>query len=177
MYRLSAHRAPVAPFRRRILLGIPVVLASAALLVWSVSPTSTLQIRIGEEGQLVRAIPVAPGERITYRYLHSVQKAWVDEVMEVTPNGHLVVRETAYDMYGAGLPSDLPDGAFVFDTANNRFRIVDMSRDLPVWRVRVAFTAEQTLEVRGERIRLDSLASPTTLLVIDVGSRPRIAAL
>lgn len=163
---------------RRFPRWVPLLaLAGALLALWALWPVTVLEIRAGPEERLVKAIRVTPRERITYRYLHSVQKTPVDEVIEVVSNGHLVVRETAYETFGAGLPSDLPDGTFVADAGTGRFRILDMSRDLPEWRVRVAFTAEQTLEVRGERFRLDSLAAPTTVLVIAAVHRPRFSVL
>jgi hypothetical protein len=153
------------------------VLAVAAAALWATWPETVLEIRAGEGGSLVKVIPVSTGERITYSYLHSVQKSRVDEVLQVDPNGHLVVKETEYDMFGAGLPSDLPDGDLSLDANSGRFRITNMSRDIPVLRIRVAFTAEQTLDVKGDRFRLDSLAAPTSLLVIEVGSRHRISAI
>lgn len=147
----------------------------AALLLWMLWPTMALEIHQGDGGPVLKTMPVNPGDRFTYTYVHSVQKRPVDEILEVTSDGHLVVRETVYDMLGVGLPSDILDGDFVFDDENNRFRIVNMSRDLPIMRVRVAFTAEQTLKVGSERFRLDSLATPMTLLVIEAASRPRVA--
>ena len=114
---------------------------------------------------------------MTYTYVHSIQKRPVDEILEMAPNGHLVVRETDYDMLGVGLPSDVLDGDYVFDKEHERFRIVNMSRDIPVMRVWVASTISQTLQVEGEKFKLDSLAKPLTLLVIDIASRPRIAVL
>ncbi len=120
---------------------------------------------------MVKAMPVTVGQRITYGYVHSIQKRPVDEILEVASIGHLVVRETDYDMMGVGLPSDVLDGDFVFDNENKKFRIVNMSRDLPAMRVRVATTISQTMTVGGEKFKLDSLATPMTLLVIDVASR------
>jgi hypothetical protein len=152
------------------------VLALAGLLAWSLWPTTVLEIRQGDDGRLLRQISVDLGESITYSYVHSVQKTRVEEVLEVAPD-HLVVRATIFDVYGAGLPSDLPDGDPSIDPVTGKFQILNMSRVLASWPVRVAFTAEQTLRVDGAELRLDSLASPTTLLVIDVASRPRFLAL
>lgn len=172
---LSLHRLSAQLLGHRIPIAIPVL----ALLVcmsalWALWPTTILEIRAGQDGQMVKIIPVTTGQWITYTYFHSVQKKPIDEMLEVAPNGHLVVRETVYEMTGAGLPSDVLDGDFKIDPKDGKFHIVNMSRDVPVFRVRVAFTAEQTLEVGAQKFRLDSLATPMTLLVIDVVSRPRI---
>ncbi len=149
----------------------------ATLLAWAFWPVTVLEIHKGEDGPVVKAMPVTLGQRITYSYVHSIQKRPVDEILEVASIGHLVVRETDYDMMGVGLPSDVLDGDFVFDDERDKFRIVNMSRDLPVMRVRVATTISQTMTVGGDKFKLDSLATPMTLLVIDVVSRPRIATL
>jgi hypothetical protein len=150
---------------------------AVAFLVWVLWPTSVLEIHAGEGGPLVKVIPITPGDRMTYTYIHSIQKRPVDEILEMAPNGHLVVRETDYDMLGVGLPSDVLDGDFVFDDVNKKFRIVNMSRDIPVMRVWVASTISQTLTVEGEEFRLDSLAKPLSLLVINIARRPRFATL
>ncbi len=167
-------------FGRRIPIWVSVpALVVALLLVWASWPTTTLEIRAGTGGPLLKTFPVTPGERITYRYIHSVERTPVDEIMEVAPNDHLVVRETVYQDFGAGLPGESHeiDGNFSLDAADGRFTISGMSRDIPLWEVRVAFTAQQTLEVRGKAMRLDSLAPPTSLLVIDIVTRPRIETL
>jgi hypothetical protein len=163
---------------RRLFLLIPLaLLALAALAAWALWPTPTLDIRTGQGERLVKSIPVATGERITYTYFHSVQKKPIDEVLEIVANGHLVVRETTYEMTGAGLPSDVLDGDFIIDPATGKWKIINMSRDIPEWHVRVAFTAQQTLEVGGDKFRLDSLATPTSLLIVGVANHPRIVAL
>lgn len=147
------------------------------LLVWGLWPTTALEIRAGPEEKLVRSIPVSPGERITYSYVHSVQQTPVDEIIEVSANGHLIVRETVYDMFGAGLPSDSQGSSFSVDANNHKFVISGMSRDMESWPVRVTFTPGQTLEIRGEKIPFSSLAPPTTRLVIHVAMVPRVATL
>jgi hypothetical protein len=168
---------PVAPGHSRRAWITGGVLAAAILLAWLLWPVTVLEIRQGEDGPLLKEIPVTSGERITYTYVHSIQKRPVDEIMEVGSNDHLVLRETAYDMYGVGLPSDVLDGTPYTDPKDGRFHILNMSRDIPVWLVRVGFVSEQTLEVRGETFRLDSLAPPMTLLEIGVASRARLATL
>ena len=125
---------------------------------------------------MLDTVPVGLGDIITYSYRHSVEKTRVDEMMEVASD-HFVVRSTVYDMTGAGLPSDLLGGDLSIDAATGKFRIDNMTLDMPDWRVRVAFTAEQTVEIHGREFRLDSLAPPATLLVLDVTSRPRILGL
>ncbi len=155
---------------------VPVVLAVAALLLGALWPTSVLEIHAGENGPLVKVIPITLGDRMIYSYVHSIQKGPVEEILEMAPNGHLVVRETDYDMLGVGLPSDVLDGDFVFDNEHKQFRIINMSRDIPVMRVWVASTEPNRLQVEGEKFRLDSLAKPLSLLVIDVAMRPRIVA-
>ena len=80
-------------------------------------------------------------------------------------------------MTGAGLPSDVLDGDFTIDPTTGKLKIINMSRDIPEWHARVAFTAQQTLEVGGEKFRFDSLATPTSLLIIGVTNRPHMAAL
>ena len=165
--------------RRQPLWVSAPALVAVLLLLWAFWPTTILEIRAGADGRLLKTFPVTPGDKIIYRYVHSVAKTPVDEIMEVAPNDHLVLRETVYQDFGAGLPGDSHeiDGTFSIDFADGRFRISGMSRDIPTWEVRVAFTAQQTLLVKGQTMRLDSLAPPTSLLVINVTTRPRVESL
>lgn len=158
--------------------GFPVrylllALLLAGLVAWLLWPVTQLEIRAGDEGRLVMALPVEVGDRVTYGYVHSVEKGWSGEMLEVGSNGEMVVRETVFEAGGRGQPSDITEGSLSLDPDGTRFRITNLDRPIPSWRVRVAFTAQQTLEVAGRTIRLDSLAPPTTLLTIGGFQRPR----
>lgn len=174
----ALHRPAIPLLGRRLpLWGLLGILGAAILLLWAFSPTTVLEFHLGENGPLLKVMPVTLGQRITYTYVHSIQKRPVDEILEVASIGHLVVRETDYDMLGVGLPSDVLDGDYVFDKENKKFKIINMNRDLPVMRVRVATTISQTMTVGVEKFKLDSLAAPMSLLVVDVASQPRIITL
>ncbi len=150
---------------------------ATALLIWSLQPTATLEIRAGEEGQLVKAVPVEAGERITYTFVHSVHRTPVTETLEVGADGHLRLREVEFDTTGAGvLPEEL-GGTFLVDEQEGKFRVVDLSLDVSPWRMRVAVAQQQSLVIRGETISINSLAPPQTRLAISVASRPRLAVL
>jgi len=163
------------PFRLPLI--VLVAAAVVALLTWALWPVTVLEIRVGRSRPVVKSLQVTPGERITYRYLHSVEKSWINEIMEVAPNRRLVVRETLFDVTGRGEPSNISDSDFSMDPITHRFRISNMNRSIPSWAVRVAFTAQQTVQVGDESFRLDSLAPPTTLLTVTVVSRTRLGFL
>ncbi len=159
-------------------LALPALLILATgLLLWALWPVTVLEIRSGPGGPLLKSIPVSTGERVVYSYIHSIQTTRVDEMLDVGRDGHMIVRETLYDMAGVGLPSDVPDGDFSIDPVTKKFHITNMNRDIPEWRVRVGTISAQTLEVDGEAFRLDSLAPPMSLLVIGPATQPRVELL
>jgi hypothetical protein len=162
------------PFPIKLPLIVLLVAAAVTMLTWMLWPITVLEIRVGENGPVAKSLPVTAGERLTYRYQHSVEKGWIDEILEIAPNGHLVVRETLYDAAGRGIPSDNPDGDFSVDPVTHRLRVSNMNRDIPSWPVRVAFTAQQTVQIGDETFRLDSLAPPTTLLTVSVVTHSRL---
>lgn len=157
-------------------LSIPALLILATvLLLWAVWPVTVLELRAGPGGPLLKSIPVSTGERVVYSYVHSIQRTRIDETLEVGRDGHMIVREALYDMTGYGLPSDILDGEFSIDPETKKFHITNMSRDIPEWRARIGTMSETSLEVRGEVIRLDTVAPPMTSLVIGPATRSRFS--
>ena len=57
-----------------------------------------------ETGKIVFLRPVYEGDRYAVRFIHSVARRPVDEIYEIAPDAS-VLRETVYDMTGAGLPT------------------------------------------------------------------------
>lgn len=85
----------------------------------------------GPEGShvLLKRFPVAPGDRLTLRFKHSVERTWVEEIFRVDEGYRLVLEETRYESFGAGLPFDEPDTRFV--ERDLRFIMTGLDRPMP----------------------------------------------
>lgn len=152
-----------------------IIALSILVLLFLAGSTLCLEVRT-RSGSLLFRRPVRPGERITLSFIHSVARRPVDETWEVTPRGVLVLRETVYDSFGAGLPTDLAFGEKL-ELREGRLKITGMNRELPVVSLAVGRIAEHQLVFNDGRVRLADLASPGSLVEIRVFRRPFWCAL
>ena len=76
-----------------------------AFLLGSFIHVLTLEIRNRENGEILFDERVAPGDMVTYGYIHSVEKIPVEGIFVIEEDGFLKLMETRFSSYGAGLPS------------------------------------------------------------------------
>ena len=74
-----------------------------------------------ESGTVVFIRPVYEGDRYAVRFIHSVARRPVDEIYEIAPDCS-ILRETVYDMMGAGLPYEPLEGQ-TFTVENDKYVI------------------------------------------------------
>lgn len=132
------------------------VAAAAAILLW---PVRLLVLTDGD-GQSVFMKRVSPGERYTVRFIHSVMRRPVDEVYEIAPNCS-VLKETWFDMGGAGLPLDYVNPKLHFTFENNLYHITGYDMELPdlVYRVNKV-VADHTLLIGGRQYKMKQWTRP-----------------
>ncbi len=153
-------------FRRRL----TAILAGCSFLVLLFSIVPVLTIRNGS-GRLLRIFPLGAGETFAPRYLQSVARRPVSEIFSASRGGGLLLRETTFDAFGAGLPFEPYDAErFVFE--KERFRIVGMRRSFPNVSVRVGRVAEHTLLWRGREMLLRVWEKPGKPLTFGIEERP-----
>lgn len=113
-------------------------------------------------------VPVSIGERVTLYYIHSVAQRPVKEIFLVE-DGRLLLIETTFDSFGAGLPTEPDPGARMYlDEREHTLHITGMARPFPVIRQRVGSIAAHRLMVRDQTVALASLAEAGTLVNIQV---------
>ncbi len=138
------------------------VLTAAALLIQSLA-----LVIADEHGRLVYVREVAIGERYTVRFIHSVERRPVDEVYEITPECS-VLRETIYDMFGAGLPAEVESGQS-FSVENGKFHICGFDLHIPVLTYRInKVVADHTLLIGTDQYPLKKWAGPGRALTFTI---------
>lgn len=111
-----------------------------------------------ERGTVVYLRPVKLGERYTVRFIHSVARRPVDEIYEIAP-GCSILRETVYDMMGAGLPTEPLDGQ-TFTVEDGAYHIRGFHLRLPAVTYRISkVVADHTLCVGKDEFRLKQWVS------------------
>ncbi len=121
-----------------------------------------------KDGAVVFLRPVREGERYAVRFIHSVARTPVDEIYEVA-RGASVLRETVYDMMGAGLPSEPLEGQ-TFTVENGKFHIRGFDLRIPALTYRTGrVVADHRLLIGPENVPLGRLVAspgdPVTLKV------------
>jgi hypothetical protein len=93
--------------RRRFYLVLAFLAGVVACALW---PAQVVTLRLPEdEDRLTFAARLPEGERVVWRYRHSVEQTWVEGVFEVHPGNkrpRLVLVQTRYGSTGTGLPTD-----------------------------------------------------------------------
>ena len=126
-----------------------------------------------EDGALERQ--VAPGDEFEIRYTHSVARTVVLEKFRVRPDGKITVFETIYQDFGAGLPSELDEGAQV-EVGPGGVRITGMERVMSSIPLRVGSIARHQIALGSDVVDLISLVEPGELVDIAVAAKAMLCA-
>ena len=131
--------------------------AALGVVVFAFRPRLFLTAE-NEKGEVVLILPVYEGERYTVRFIHSVARTPVDEIYEIAPDCS-ILRETVYDMMGAGLPYEPLDGQ-TFTTENGKYRISGFDMHIPALTYRINMVvADHTLLIGRNEYPLRRYAS------------------
>mgnify|MGYP000867228088 FL=1 len=155
---------------RRIRRRLTAVLISCSVFVLLSAIVPTLTVR-NASGTLLRIFPLGAGDSFIIRYTHSVARRPVREIFTAARDGGLLLRETTFDAFGAGLPFE-PYDAERFLVERDVFRVVGMRRRFPSVTVRVGRVAEHALLLRGNETPLRAWEKPGGSLTFGVEFRP-----
>lgn len=116
-----------------------------------------------ERGQTLASFFLFPGEEIIFKYTHSVEKTPVFEKYVLAWTGKLVMTETHFKSYGAGLPLETRN----FSTDGGYFILKEMGIELTRIRIRVSRTPGQSITIRNKKLFLNNLAEPGQVIIIE----------
>lgn len=74
------------------------------ILILAFIPVRTLEVQEARGGKSLLSARVKPGDTFSLRYIHSVERIPVTGYFVVDREYWIVVKETAFSSYGAGLP-------------------------------------------------------------------------
>jgi hypothetical protein len=146
--------------------GICAVILIAATV--ALQPVHALQIAVVKQEKLVYLQRVAPGDRFSTGYIHSVERSPVWEYFCIDPDYRIILRETTFKSSNVGLPY-AAFGDEVFHSETDGFRITNMNRmisRLLIWADR---SYKNRLQFRGEDLALYGFEG-NTLVQVDVGA-------
>ena len=119
--------------------------------------TPRLMVRSFESRATLLDLPVSYGQDITIRYVHSVDRSPVFEVFTATREYGLVLKETYFRMFGAGMGHWQGHGRVV--QADGWIRIVDINRPIGPFVLRIGSAGvDHTLISTDWEINLSGIA-------------------
>ena len=148
-----------------IALALLVVLAPAPMV--SARERNMKPVVTTAEGRILYSEWVSPGDEFEIVFTHSVQRTPVIERFRVQADGTIVVFETVYQDFGAGLPSEVDVGAKVVVEPTG-VRIYDMNRVMPRIVMRVGSIARHRLKHGSTVLELADLVGSGTQIEIRV---------
>ena len=119
-----------------------------------------------------------PDGRFTIRFLHSWARSPVDEVFQVDDGHNIVLKETIYEDFGAGLPHEPEPGRppSSMTVENGKIRIRDIDRVISDLQIRASrFVAAHTLIYGDKLVPFSDFAVPGSVVIFKVQSMKRCA--
>jgi hypothetical protein len=163
------------PGRFKPIVPIP-VLAALAVIVVIVLVTALLRPRamvlqaVAGGGRVLYERQAAPGDEFEIRYTHSVARTLVIEKFRVTPDRQMLLYETVYQDFGAGLPSE-PDEGAKMELTPFGVRITGMERVMSSIPLRVGSIARHQIALGSDVIDLISLVESGERVDIAVAAK------
>ena len=153
--------------KKKVLIIIAACLMGGVFYAASSIPVVALYDDKGVEKYVFRP----PDGRFTIRFLHSWARSPVDEVFQTDAGNDIVLKETIYEDFGAGLPHEPEPGRPVssMTVENGKIHIRDINRTVPDLQVRVGrFVAAHTLIYKDKHVPFSDFAAPGSAVIFKV---------
>ena len=136
------------------------------ILLMSTTFYPNLFVFIIKENQTLSSHFLLPGEGVSLRYKHSVEKTPVQEIYMLKLKGGFIMDRTVFQSYGAGLPLESKN----FSIDENNFIIKDMGIELNELRIRISRTPGQIINIKKKKYDLQEIGRPGELIILRSGS-------
>jgi hypothetical protein len=142
----------------RVILIRSILFLFLLLLLFSLWPTTWLLARDDRSEAHLGMWRIQSDEAFDIIYTHSVQLSPVTERYHINKSGELILDETLFSTYGAGLPATTP---YDFEITEDSFRIfnIQLKMDHLVYRTG-AVRANHRLLIRDQDIPFVTFSSP-----------------
>ena len=163
------------PGRFRLTMPIPIFVAMvvvvAVVLVTALMRPHAMVLRaVARGGRVLYERQAAPGDEFEIRYTHSVARTLVIEKFRIMPDRQMLLYETVYQDFGAGLPSEPDEGAKMESTPFG-VRITGMKRVMSSIPLRVGSIARHQIACGSDVIDLISLVESGERVDITVAAK------
>jgi len=147
-----------------------VAVVAIVLVIALMRPHAMVLQAVAGGGRVLYQRRVAPGDEFEIRYTHSVARSLVVEKFRIMPNRQILLYETVYQDFGAGLPSELDEGAQV-EVGPGGVRITGMKRVMSSIPLRVGSIARHQIASGSDVVDLISLVESGERVDITVAAK------
>ncbi len=164
------------PGRFRLTVPIPIVVAMVVVVVAVVLVTALMRPHamvlraVARGGRVLYERRAAPGDEFEIRYTHSVARTLVIEKFRIMPDRQMLLYETVYQDFGAGLPSE-PDEGAKMELTPFGVRITGMKRVMSSIPLRVGSIARHQIACGSDVVDLISLVESGERVDITVAAK------
>jgi len=152
-----------------------VFFATALLLIY-LCQTVTVVLLFDETGIERYRFVLAADERFTVRFLHSWARSPVDEVYQIDAGNNIVLKETVYEDFGAGLPHEPENPESLMSVENGKIYIRNINRIVPDLQIRAGrFVADHKLLYRDKRVAFSDIVTRGKAVIFKVQNMKRYA--
>ena len=135
-------------------------------------PFKVLLARDYKTNQYIKSWNIKEGEEFSIIYTHSVQLTEVEEIYRIE-NNNIMLKETYFKSYGAGLPATTP---YSFEITEKGFRIYNINEKMLNLIYRTgAEKADHRLLLNNREFRFLDFSEPRTGVKLDIKKIPFIS--
>lgn len=107
------------------------------ILFWLFQARYVIRLINRNQDRVFFSRKISPGDRFTFKYIHSVQKTPVYEIFTLDEEGHIVLVETRVMSLGHGLPAPTRDDEYAIE--NDFLVIRNLNKNVGKLLIRVTF--------------------------------------
>ena len=160
------------PFGRFLLPALNVVCIAVFLFlmvstgeVYAASPVTVVLYGGSGEGKFSFS---PPDGRFTVRFVHSWARTPVDEIFQVDERNNIVLKETIYEDFGAGLSHETGSQMFV-TVENGIIHVRGIDRIIPSLQIRTGRVVASHTLIYGDRyVPFSDFAEPGSVVIFKV---------
>lgn len=104
-----------------------IIIIFTILLIISLHPINILLASDYKTGNYLKSWPVNKGDKFHIKYIHSVQLVPVTEIYSIDDKNNIILEESYFHSYGAGLPANTP---YEFEMTEKGFRIYNINKKI-----------------------------------------------
>jgi hypothetical protein len=144
-------------FKQIVGIVVAIMVIVIATAIFHMNHTEDcLILRNGKAGNILASYPMEEGGEFSVRFMHSVNKSPVEDRYRIE-NGEIMVYETVYYNFGAGVQTELEDGQTLTYGEDGSMIVSGFNKVISDLAYNVSPVYDHILFVNGEEISLRQL--------------------